>query len=45
MKYTTIFSSNVRPVVSEEKDKYFKSRDKFNFFKDMLDSMRRNQKK
>ena len=22
MKYTTIFSSNVRPVVSEEKDKY-----------------------
>ena len=22
MKYTTIFSSNVRPIVSEEKDKY-----------------------
>ena len=31
-------------IINEEKDKYFKSRDKFNFFKDMLDSMRRNQK-
>ena len=30
--------------INQDVDKNFKSRDKFNFFKDMLDSMRRNQK-